>query len=226
MTLPLAIQIENLKFSYPKAQAGLNINHWQVKKGEQIFLYGDSGSGKSTLLNLLSGILVPDSGEIKILKQSFSELSERKRDKFRANHIGVVFQQFNLIPYLSVQKNIELAVHFAGRRIQQSLISQMLTQLKLDASVSEKPASALSIGQQQRVAIARALINQPDILLVDEPTSALDANARDAFMDILLAMCQQCSTTLIFVSHDLSLQHYFSTSLNIKTLQHPESFLC
>lgn len=119
-----------------------------------------------------------------------------------------------------MQKNIELAVYFSGRSLDhnQAFIEQILTRLKLPSSLSKQAASSLSIGQQQRVAIARALVNKPDILLVDEPTSALDANAKDAFMSILLEICEQLDTTLIFVSHDLSLQRYFDKSLNIHSI--------
>lgn len=228
VTQKMAITIENLKFAYNKKNLQLSIPNWQVKTGERIFLYGDSGSGKSTLLNLLSGTLTPEQGQIKILTQPFSNLSERKRDKFRANHIGVVFQQFNLIPYLSVQKNIELAVHFSSRRIadRQAFIDQILARLKLPLSLNKQVASSLSIGQQQRVAIARALVNKPDLLLVDEPTSALDANAKDAFMSILLEICEQLDTTLIFVSHDLSLQRYFDKSVNIHSINQAQYLSC
>lgn len=224
----IAIQIKNLKFGYQKQNLQLNINHWQIKTGERIFLHGDSGSGKSTLLNLLSGILTPTQGDIQILEQNFSQLPARKRDKFRANHIGVVFQQFNLIPYLSVQKNIELAVHFSGRRLHnsQQVINELLARLALPAALNKQAAATLSIGQQQRAAIARALVNKPNILLVDEPTSALDAHAKNAFMSVLLELCDQFAITLIFVSHDSSLRSYFNYSLDINSINYAEPVTC
>lgn len=225
---PPAITIEKLLFSYGKKQQPvLKIADWQIEAGQRVFLSGASGSGKSTLLNLLSGMLVPQSGEIRLLGQAFSSLSARKRDKFRARHIGVVFQQFNLVPYLSVQANIELAAYFAGgKQYASTRARQLLQQLQLPASLLNQRADALSVGQQQRVAIARALINQPELLIVDEPTSALDANARDAFIKLLLACCDQQQSTLLFVSHDASLAQYFESHQSIQQINNLESVLC
>tara|TARA_R110000772_G_scaffold110305_14_gene213899 strand:- start:2776 stop:3501 length:726 start_codon:yes stop_codon:yes gene_type:complete len=218
----LGINMQNVQHRYDQSStaAVLSIPHWQVKQGDRVFLHGDSGSGKTTLLNLLSGILTPTEGTIELLEQPFSTLSARRRDAFRARHIGVVFQQFNLVPYLSVLKNIQLANYFAAKRDKhiEETANTLLAKLNLPANVLHKPANTLSVGQQQRVAIARALINQPELLLVDEPTSALDASARDAFMDILLNMCENAGASLVFVSHDMSLQRFFSTSIDMPSL--------
>ncbi|MFB1034571.1 MAG: ATP-binding cassette domain-containing protein, partial [Sinobacterium sp.] len=167
-------------------------------------LYGDSGSGKSTLLNLLSGILAPQQGSIKLFGTDISQLSNSARDRFRAENIGVVFQQFNLVPYLTVAKNIELAVYLAKSSKQKltGSIEELTSALKLPDSVLNTPVANLSVGQQQRVAIMRAFINSPQLLLIDEPTSALDNSAKDAFMTLLLDMCRAHNTTMIFVSHD------------------------
>ena len=216
-----AVKLNNLVFSYQKNRSPvLDIPHWQVNAGERIFLFGESGSGKSTLLNLLSGTLTPGSGDIRLFGEEFSELPPRKRDKFRARHIGVVFQQFNLIPYLSVKANIEAAAWFAGNKGSglTDRIKQLVAQLQLPNSVLQQDAGLLSVGQQQRVAIARSLINDPGLLIVDEPTSALDADARDKFMQLLLACCDQSNSTLIFVSHDKSLSQFFSQSVSLREL--------
>lgn len=192
---------------------------WEVEQGERIFLFGPSGSGKTTLLNLLAGILTPDKGTISLLEQTFSTLGERKRDKFRARHIGVVFQQFNLISHLTVAQNIELAAHFgSGTKPKESDIADMIAALQLPQTVLNSKANQLSVGQQQRVAIARALINHPEILLVDEPTSALDTDARDAFMRLLVKLCEQFSTTLLFVSHDQSLSAYLDKRVAVSDI--------
>ena len=218
--MPLdAIKIKNLYFSYPgKMQTfWLEIPEWCVAKGERIFLKGASGSGKSTLLNLLSGILVATHGTIEILGQDICTLSSRQRDQFRATHIGIVFQQFNLVPYLSVYDNIRLAAYF-GRKKQGDLdltIKQLFTVLNLDDALMMRKAGNLSVGQQQRVAIARALVNNPEILIVDEPTSALDSDLRDTFMDMLLEICRIHASTLIFVSHDAMLTGFFETVVNM-----------
>lgn len=223
-SLPLAVDVKNLQFRYPKSRIDLKIENWQVQHGSHVFLYGESGSGKTTLLNLIAGILSPQAGEVKLLGQTFSDLSARKRDQFRARHIGVVFQQFNLIPYLTVLQNIMAAGYFAKKSadIERRAI-QILTELKLPSHILQQQANQLSVGQQQRVAIARALINQPELLIVDEPTSALDEAARDTFMQILLDICQTKLTTLLFVSHDMSLKRYFSSVIDIHSLKQSQA---
>lgn len=214
-----AIELHNVEHRYEKSHRAMGISHWQVNSGERIFLHGPSGSGKTTLLNLLAGILEPNSGEIKLLGQAFSSLSSKKRDKFRARHIGVVFQQFNLVPHLSVEKNVSLAAYFAGKKTQiNERLDHYLTQLQLPSDVAHQQAGHLSVGQQQRVAIARALINKPEILLVDEPTSALDNDARDAFMTMLISLCKEDNTTLLFVSHDQSLAQYLDSAVSLSSL--------
>ncbi|MCW8091213.1 ABC transporter ATP-binding protein [Alteromonas sp. ASW11-130] len=216
-----AIHVENVLHQYRNGDDnGMFIAEWRVDRGQQIFLHGESGSGKTTLLNLLAGVLTPDKGEIQILGKPFSTLKAHTRDKFRADHIGVVFQQFNLIPYLSVLKNIQLANHFSSTHLNnvEDLATDYLQKLNLPPNILFQPANAISIGQQQRVAIARALINQPELLLVDEPTSALDVAAKDAFMAILTEICQEAGTTLVFVSHDMHLKQFFPTSVEITEL--------
>ncbi|MCK7460171.1 ABC transporter ATP-binding protein [Idiomarina aminovorans] len=222
---PLAVNVKQVRHHYNKSEkdSGLYIPEWKLKRGEQVFLHGESGSGKTTLLNLLAGVLIPNQGEINLLDQPFSAKSARWRDKFRAHHIGVVFQQFNLIPYLSVLKNIQLAAYFAKSPIAnvEEKAQKILLKLKLPAITLQKPARELSVGQQQRVAIARALINEPELLLIDEPTSALDASARNAFMEILTEICQGGNTTMIFVSHDMYLERFFENSTPMSSLCQP-----
>ena len=145
-----------------------------------------------------------------MLGQPLQALRSGQRDKWRARHIGFVFQQFNLVPYLSGRDNIRLAAHFGGKGDVDAAATALLTSLGLDEKLHRKPAAELSIGQQQRVAIARALINQPELLIVDEPTSALDAKNRDLFMALLGEQLAENNTALIFVSHDLSLANGMS----------------
>lgn len=218
----ILLQISDLTFRYNSADKSdlLAIPQWQMKTGQRLFLYGPSGSGKSTLLNLLAGTLKPVSGSIEILGNDITRLSARKRDKFRAKNIGVVFQQFNLIPYLTVEQNIATAAWLAGNSNGNlpQLIAQTVTQLQLPAELLKQQASQLSVGQQQRVAIARALINHPKLMIVDEPTSALDSDARDSFMQLLLKVCDQENSTLIFVSHDQSLSQYFEHKQSLASI--------
>lgn len=220
--IPDAIRINRLVFSYPGKNAAvvLDIPSWHIQQGERLFLQGPSGSGKSTLLNLLAGILTTAQGSIEILGQNLGALTAHKRDRFRARHIGIVFQQFNLIPYLNVLDNIRLAAYFGNKEntdIEQKIM-QLFTALGLDRSLLCKQTSALSVGQQQRVAIARAFINSPEILIADEPTSALDSDARDAFMQLLTGICQSQGSTLIFVSHDTSLTRHFQRIVNLAAI--------
>ncbi len=211
----MAIDVKDLRFSYPgsSGKAVLNIRHWSVNSGDCVFLQGPSGSGKSTLLNVLSGILPVEQGSVSILGQRLESMSSHQRDRFRANHVGCVFQQSNLIPYLDAIDNIRLAVHFAGKSSRlsktRSKIQDLLATLNISSTEWHRPASQLSIGQQQRVAIARAFINRPELLIVDEPTSSLDQKNRDDFMALLMSIVEQQGTTLIFVSHDKELSGYF-----------------
>jgi len=214
-----AVTVEQLRFSYRGGPAVLDIPHWSVPAGGRVFLRGPSGCGKSTLLNLLAGILVAPAGRLELLGQPLAALGGRRRDRFRARHVGVVFQQFNLIPYLSVLDNIRLAAHFgnsAGDVLGRA--RELMAQLRLGENILSRRAAELSVGQQQRVAIARALINGPQLLLVDEPTSALDTEARDAFVQLLMRSCERERRTLIFVSHDSALAGHFPLVADMREL--------
>ncbi len=219
------ITISNLLYSWSGAagqkQANpiVDIPHWTIDTGSSVFLYGRSGSGKSTLLNIIAGILLPQNGFIEIAGQKINHLSQRQRDRFRAQHMGVIFQQFNLIPYLSVQDNIELSAYFSKkyqREINhQEALLQLIEQLDLPVDILLKKATQLSVGQQQRVAVARALYHQPQLIIADEPSSALDAETRDQFIELLLTQCARNNSTVIFVSHDKSLASHFDQHVDL-----------
>jgi len=222
------IHLSNLVFNWSPFQSKcINIESLKIYRGERIFLYGPSGSGKSTLLGLLTGVLTPSSGIIRVLDKNLTELSNIGRDKFRAHHIGFIFQQFNLIPYLSVIDNVLLPCHFSLLRknkiIQKGIhpkeeAKQLLIQLDIEESLHHRVASNLSVGQQQRVAAARALIGQPEIIIADEPTSALDENRQNAFLELLLKQCDSFNATLIFVSHDHRLKSLFPKHISLPDL--------
>lgn len=213
-----AFWCRDLHFSYADKTV-LHIAQWQVARGERIFLRGASGSGKSTLLSLLCGMLKPTGGELRVLDCDLAGMSGYARDRFRARHMGVVFQQFNLIPWLSVRDNIRLAAHFAGETASlRTHLAELAEQLNLAGALLDRKAAELSIGQQQRVAVMRALINRPEILLVDEPTSALDQDNRDAFIDVLMTTLDSCGATLLFVSHDQTLAGHFPLQLSMAEL--------
>jgi putative ABC transport system ATP-binding protein len=217
-----SIAVTGLEYAYPSSKSGiiLSIGQWQVEKGERLFLYGNSGSGKSTLLNLVSGILVPQSGSIKVLGVPLEKLGGWDRDRFRAQNIGIIFQQFNLLSYLTVRENVELASSFSpspADQIQQRM-RHLFRKMELSESLISRRADTLSVGQQQRVAIVRALINRPAILIADEPTSALDYSVRDAFMHLLTECIDEYKPTLIFISHDLQLSQHFSRVIDLNLI--------
>lgn len=221
MTVENTISLKEVRFGWHNNQTLLTIDKLTLSKGEQIFLQGPSGSGKSTLLNLLGGLISPQQGSIQLLNTDITTLSQAKRDRFRADHFGILFQQFNLLPYLSVLDNVLLPCRFSKLRQQRAIepresAIRLLTTLGLEAFIQQPIRTAsLSIGQQQRVAAARALIGYPEIILADEPTSALDHDSRDQFLALLTQQCREMSSTLIFVSHDLSLSHQFDRCLNL-----------
>lgn len=211
----MAIHLKNIIFSYPNTNhmPVLKFTDWSVAEQEKVFIQGSSGSGKSTLLNILSGLLLPNQGEVSVLGERLDIMKSSMRDKFRAEHIGYVFQQFNLIPYLDAFENIKLVRQFSKIKTNSkhlhNEIEELLAKLNIDKKDWYKPAEKLSIGQQQRIAIARAVINKPKLLIVDEPTSSLDQENRDGFMSLLMTLVNEHNITLIFVSHDMSLSNYF-----------------
>jgi putative ABC transport system ATP-binding protein len=215
-----AIDLKQLQFSYPGASFQLQLDALTLSVGQHLFVHGASGSGKTTLLNLLAGIARPDRGELYINGAAVHQLSARQRDTLRARQIGVVFQQLNLIPYLSVLDNTLLSSHFAGQHGEavQQRAQLLLQHLGIAQALWHTAASKLSVGQQQRVAIARALLPKPTLLIADEPTSALDSDNRDAFMRVMLAEADANGCTVIFVSHDASLRQYFFQQLDMQQL--------
>ena len=216
-----AIDLKHLQFHYRPGGWQLTLPALTLDNGQHLFVRGASGSGKTTLLNLLCGITRPVSGELYINGHALHKLSGSARDSLRAKHIGVVFQQLNLIPYLSVLDNALLSSHFAGQNKADCLsrAKTLLSRLGLSEQLQRQTANSLSVGQQQRVAIARALLPKPALLIADEPTSALDSENRDAFMRVLLAEADVNGCTVIFVSHDASLQQYFHYQLQMHQLE-------
>ncbi|WP_095100539.1 ABC transporter ATP-binding protein [Pseudomonas sp. Irchel 3A5] len=222
------IELSNLGFTWPGHAQLLDIPAFRLEPGETLFLKGPSGSGKTTLLGLLGGVQKPNRGSIRLLGQELNELSSGERDRFRVNHTGYIFQQFNLLPFLSVRENVELPCHFSKVRAErakqrhgsvESAAITLLAHLGLnDPQMLARRADSLSIGQQQRVAAARALIGQPELVIADEPTSALDTDAREAFIKLLFAECREAGSSLLFVSHDQSLAPLFDRSLSLSEL--------
>ena len=219
------VQIEDLKFSWSSsADPVLDIESLVIEPGQSLFIQGPSGSGKTSLLNLIGAVTSPDAGLIKVLDQDVSKLRGSAKDKFRADHIGFIFQQFNLVPYLSVLENVTLPCYFSKTRKSKignidNQAHHLLTDLGMAKdNLLNEPVTELSVGQQQRVAAARALIGKPEIIIADEPTSALDSDTREAFIELLFRECGQSNSTLIFVSHDRSLAKHFDQQIDLPTI--------
>ena len=221
------LEISDLQFTWPGASAdsgSLAIHRLSLAAGRTAFLYGPSGCGKSTLLGLMAGVLVAQHGSVSLLGRDWAAQRGGSRDARRADHVGVIFQQFNLLPYLSVLDNVLLPCRFSALRSRRctggpvAAAQALLQQVGLPAALWVRPAAALSVGQQQRVAAARALIGAPELVIADEPTSALDAALRDEFMTLLLGQCRAAGSTLVFVSHDERLAARFDEQLSLPAL--------
>jgi putative ABC transport system ATP-binding protein len=210
------IEIRNLKFSYDH-HAILDLPILDIKEGEIVFLYGPSGSGKSTLLELIAGVLKNQAGTLKVCGQDLSNMKDSSLDHFRAENIGYIFQSFNLISYLSVLENIQLPFLFQKSEIDKKELLNLVKNLGLIEYI-DRPVSKLSVGQQQRVAVARALIKKPKLILADEPTSALDYNHRENFLKVLFDLCRAHKTSVLFVSHDLTMSKLFDRSISLAEL--------
>ncbi|MFQ2223434.1 ABC transporter ATP-binding protein [Aeromonas enteropelogenes] len=218
------VEIRDLAFAWPGHEAVLDLPALTITEGERVFIKGPSGSGKSTLLGLLAGIQTANHGTLEVLGQPLARLSGRARDRFRAANLGYIFQQFNLLPFLSVLDNVTAALTFSPEKQARlhgnadAEARRLLTELQLPEEALHRPVHALSIGQQQRVAAARALIGSPPLVIADEPTSALDTNNRAAFIRLLFEECDKQGSTLIFVSHDPYLEPLFPRVENLQQL--------
>ena len=191
--------------------------------GETLLLLGESGSGKSTLLSLVCGTIAPQAGRIRVAGTDLTALSGAARDRFRAEQIGVIFQQFNLLPFGSVADNICLPLRFAPERRRRASnasieVATLLAALNLPLGIQTARARNLSVGQQQRVAVARALIGQPPLIIADEPTSALDAGTQAAFLDLLFAQIEANGQSLLMVSHDSRLKDRFDSAVRMEDI--------
>jgi ABC-type lipoprotein export system ATPase subunit len=205
---PDAVSLHGVRKSFPLHDGAvldvLDVERLSIPAGGFTVLTGRSGSGKTTLLNLIAGISLPTSGTVTVADTDVAALPEAQRDRFRARHIGYVFQTFNLLSALSALENVMVAMMFSGvvpRSAQRRRAADALGRLGLGARMSHKPQQ-LSRGEQQRVAIARALANDPTLILADEPCASLDARTARAVLDEFLGVCREGRKTLVVVSHD------------------------
>lgn len=197
-----------------RAGFALAVDQFEVAPREKVLLLGESGSGKSTLLSLICGTVLAQKGTVHVAGTNLADLSGGHRDRFRAETVGVIFQQFNLLPFGSVTDNILLPLQFAPKRRQRvaapaAEAQRLCQELGLPASLLVERAASLSVGQQQRVAVARALIGNPPLILADEPTSSLDAGSQASFLDLMFQQVDANGAAVMMVSHDPRLADRF-----------------
>jgi ABC-type lipoprotein export system ATPase subunit len=215
----MTISISHFIKTFSKtSQPTLNIESFQVSEGESVALIGKSGSGKSTLLYAIAGIILPTSGSIKVAGVELTALTESQRDRFRAEHIGYVFQTFNLLQGLTALENILLAMGFANKIKESKMRAiSLLKRVGLESKMGHKPHE-LSVGEQQRVAIARALANEPKILLADEPTANLDEQNTSIVLQLLHEVSAENKRTLILVTHERDVASLLPRSVDLKSI--------
>jgi len=219
-----AIALTDVVFAWPgRGGFSLHCPTFEMAPGESVLLLGASGSGKSTLLSLICGIVAADRGRVSVDGTDLGTLGAGARDRFRAERIGVIFQQFNLLPYARVADNILLPLQFAPARRARAgdaagEAARLCAALGLPGDVLAMQAGRLSVGQQQRVAVARALIGAPPVIVADEPTSALDAATQDAFLALLFDQAGAAGSSLLMVSHDERLGARFDRVIRLEDI--------
>lgn len=207
------LETRDLYFKYPNGPE-FKFPDVSCASGESLLLLGDSGKGKTTLLHLMAGLLSPTSGSITLADKEISGMSQQMRDRFRGQHIGIVFQSAHFVQSLNVIDNLVLPQYLSGRTVDKALAASILDRLNLGHKL-KSPTHQLSIGEQQRVAIARALVNSPEVLLADEPTSALDdRNAHEA-ISLLEEQASLIGSSLIIVTHDQRLKDHFKRRVTL-----------
>lgn len=219
--------MEGVRFAWGRGGFGLRVERLALPRGRRVLLTGPSGAGKSTLLSLAAGLVAPTEGRVEVEGVDLARLSGPARDRLRAERMGVLFQMFNLVPYLSARDNAALPLHFAPERRRRAGVaaaeaSRLMGALGLDAALHGRRASSLSVGQQQRVAAARALIGAPALILADEPTSALDPERREAFLALLFAEAERAGSAVVVVSHETGLDPLFDETLRLADVATPE----
>lgn len=219
--IPPALALDDVAFAWPgRGGFSLSCPFFQIAPGERVLLLGASGSGKSTLLSLVCGIVPATRGRVLVGGTDLGAMSAGGRDRFRAEQIGVIFQQFNLLPYAKVIDNILLPLRFAPHRRARAggaihEAARLCAGLGLPEEVLSMPSGRLSVGQQQRVAVARALIGAPPLIVADEPTSALDAATQDHFLRLLFDRTEEAQSALLMVSHDERLAPRFDRVIRL-----------
>jgi putative ABC transport system ATP-binding protein len=207
------IRVERLRFAYG-AEEVLRLDGFELEAKANALVVGPSGCGKTTLLHLIAGLLLPTEGRVAVDGQDLAALTPRARDRFRGQHVGIVLQQFHLLPTLTSVQNLLVAQTISGLPADRAAARSMLNALGVDERVDAYPHE-LSVGQQQRVAIARALVNRPKLLLADEPTSNLDDESCASVADLLLTTAGEQGASLLIATHDSRLKSRIPRQLTL-----------
>lgn len=216
-----ALRINDLSFAYPGAALSLRVPSLQLEAGEQALLVGGSGRGKSTLLQLVAGLRDPQSGVISVAGQEITSLRGAQRDQARGQHIGVIFQTFNLLQGFTALENVLMALMFSALPTQQHEARARALLQTLGMTDVDRDVGDLSVGQQQRVAVARALAAQPALVLADEPTASLDPENAAAALDLIQRACQSAGAALLCTSHDPTIRSRFQRVLDVEEFVAP-----
>lgn len=225
-----AVYLQDVTFSYRQNTQLLQISALEIDEGERVFLYGPSGSGKSTLLGVIGGILRPDTGEVQVLGKDLRRISSAERGRHRGAEMGYIFRNFNLIPYLSVHENIALPCYVHAKRMKRIIASTLDGEVlriagRLDlGECLQKPAAKLRVDEKQRITLARAIIGAPGLVIADEPTSLLDRDQQEHFLRLLIEVCSEIRSTLIFASHDRLLMSEFERHISMREMN--QAVLC
>ena len=217
------INLKNVEMTYDDQGTkidALKVKNIKIKDGEKVAFIGSSGCGKTTLFNLISGLITPTKGNVVVEDIDLTMLAEGERDLFRANHIGYIFQDFNLFPDFTVLQNVVLPMSFSKRYNKNEMEAEALNMLKrvgLDKKKDQK-VKTLSGGEKQRVAIARSMVNKPNIILADEPTGNLDYKNGAKIMDLIIQIAKEEKATLLVITHNNSQLDLFDRSINIEEI--------
>jgi putative ABC transport system ATP-binding protein len=221
----MSLVLETVKKTYREPSGSLlpvlNIDRFEIGKGEQVALVGSSGGGKTTLLNIISGITLPDSGTVKVDDNDITSMHEVVRDRFRAERIGFVFQTFNLLPAFSAIENVLLGMSFSNKGVDRGKAKDLLDKVGLSHRLDHRPGQ-LSVGEQQRVAVARSMANSPSLLLADEPTANVDTANQDTILELIRTTCSESNVSLLMVTHSPDVAGQFDRVEQLADFNAPE----